>query len=72
MSEDLAQIAATVAERTQAVEERKALQKKARFAKARAKKIKAAQELQEKLVAPTLLLITIVVSIVVLWFSRGL
>lgn len=72
MSEDLAQIAATVAERTQAVEERKALQKKARLAKARAKKIKAAQELQEKLIAPTLLLITIVASIVVLWFSRGL
>ncbi len=69
MADDLAAVAAAVKERTEAVEEQKRLKQQARLAKLRAKKIKATQELQEKLVAPVLLVLTIALSMAVMWYS---
>ncbi len=69
MADDLAAVAAAVKERTEAVEEQKRLKQQARLAKLRAKKIKATQELQEKLVAPILLVLTIALSMAAMWYS---
>lgn len=69
MADDLAAVAAAVKERTEAVEEQKRLKQQARLAKLRAKKIKATQELQEKLVAPVLLVLTIALSMAAMWYS---
>ncbi len=69
MTDGLAAVAAAVKERTEAVEEQKRLKQQARLAKLRAKKIKATQELQEKLVAPVLLVLTIALSMAAMWYS---
>lgn len=55
--------------RTQAVEEEKQRKKAERLAKKKEKERKRKQEQLEKLVAPFLLILTIIVSLVVKYFS---
>jgi lipopolysaccharide export LptBFGC system permease protein LptF len=70
MEEDIAEVVAKAQRKTQEVEERKELQRKTRLAKQRVKKIKAQRELQEKLIAPFLLIATVVISVLVMWRAR--
>jgi hypothetical protein len=70
MEEDIAEVVAKAQRKTQEVEERKELQRKTRLAKQRVKKIKAQRELQEKLIAPFLLIANVVISVLVMWRAR--
>jgi hypothetical protein len=69
-SADLSEVLAAAKKRTEEVEERKELQQQARRIKLRTQELKAKQEAQEKLVAPLLLLATIVVSAIVMFVAH--
>jgi hypothetical protein len=70
MNNDLSEVFAVAKKRTQEVEDRKELQRQARLVKLRTQELKAKQEAQEKLVAPVLLLATVIISGIVMLLAR--